>query len=380
LSLLPDLGESIGSFGDYRGAIAVLEEAIELAEAAGDKQTRSYAMLLHAANRWKVEPGFTAEEALSGAHQALRVFEELGDEGGQASAWGTSAMSHAACGHYSEARKAIERALSHATAAGDERMQNEARAFVCYCLFCGAASLDELLSYAESLEPPAVEGRRVRFGIAFFRTLGQAHAMRGQFETARTLIAEQVAGHEELGKTLWATISAAEGLGAIEMLAGDPATAERHLRRGYSASEEAGAIGNRSSLAALLAEAVEAQGRHAEAERYTRISEEAAARDDYEAQILWRIVRAKAFVRQGRVVEAQRLAREALTMAEGTDDINLHGDALMALAEVLLLAERPREAVRVIEEGLRLYEQKGNVVSARKARALLGDSQRRSDP
>jgi hypothetical protein len=98
LSLLPDLGESIGSFGDYRGAIAVLEEAIELAEAAGDKQTRSYAMLLHAANRWKVEPGFTAEEALSGAHQALRVFEELGDEGGQASAWGTSAMSHAACG------------------------------------------------------------------------------------------------------------------------------------------------------------------------------------------------------------------------------------------------------------------------------------------
>ena len=102
--------------------------------------------------------------------------------------------------------------------------------------------------------------------------------------------------------------------------------------------------------------------------------------DDYASQILWRSVRAKAFAREGRLDDGEQLAREAVTLAEATDDINFRGDALMALAEVLCLAERPGEAVPVIEEALRLFEQKGNVVSARKARALLGDSQRRSEP
>lgn len=88
---------------------------------------------------------------------------------------------------------------------------------------------------------------------------------------------------------------------------------------------------------------------------------------------------AKAFARQGRIAEAERLAREAVTLAEGTDDINTHGDALMALAEVDRVGKRPSEAVPVIEQALELYERKGNVVSAGKARALLGEYRSRSE-
>ena len=170
------------------------------------------------------------------------------------------------------------------------------------------------------------------------------------------------------------------GLGAIEMLAGDPAAAEQHLRRGYSALGRSRRDRQSVDCGGQLADALYAQGRYEEAERYTRISEEAAARDDYYSQILWRSVRAKAFAREGRLDEGEQLAREAVTLAEATDDIDFHGDALMALAEVFCLAERPGEAVPVIEEALRLYEQKGNVVSARKARALLGELQMRSEP
>jgi transcriptional regulator of nitric oxide reductase len=90
-------------------------------------------------------------------------------------------------------------------------------------------------------------------------------------------------------------------------------------------------------------------------------------------------VRAKAFARQGRTVEGERLAREAATLAAATDDINVRGDSLMTLAELLCLAERFSEAVPVLDEALRHYEQKGNVVSACKARALLGEV-RRSEP
>jgi tetratricopeptide (TPR) repeat protein len=254
-------------------------------------------------------------------------------------------------------------------------LQDETREYVGWCLFYGAASLDEFVSYAENLDQAGAEGRAIPFRHAVRGALGQAQAMRGQFETARTLTAEERTALEELGETLWATVWAADGFGAIEMLAGDPAAAERHLSEAYSALKQAGETGRRSTVAALLAEAVDAQGRHAEAERYTRISEEAAARDDYASQCLWRAVRAKAFARQGRVVEAERLAREAVALAEDTDEINFRADALMSLAEVLAVAERPSEAVHPIEEALRLYEQKGNVVSAGKARSFLSELQ-----
>jgi tetratricopeptide (TPR) repeat protein len=77
--------------------------------------------------------------------------------------------------------------------------------------------------------------------------------------------------------------------------------------------------------------------------------------------------------RQGDVDEALRLAREAVAIVTQTDWLNLRGDALLDLAEVLDLAERLDEAAPVIAEALGLYEQKGNVVSAGKAHELLAE-------
>jgi tetratricopeptide (TPR) repeat protein len=370
LRLLPDLGEALGECGDYGGELALLDEAIEGAEAVGDRQTRSYALLLRGAARTHIEPGFTAKEAISEAEEALRVFEELGDEPRQARAWNILGYYHSFRGHYREASEANERALAHATAAGDEHIEADARVRIGAYLFAGPGPLDEAVSYAESLLAQAPEkfGRRQVRGV-----LGRAYAMKGQFAKARKVIAERVALHEDRGDTFGVTVTGAMEFGAVEMIAGDPVAAEQHLRRGYRALEEAGETGLLSGLAALLADAIFAQGRFEEAEQYTHISGEAAAPDDSFSQILWRAVRAKAFARQGRVVEAERLARDAVTLAEDTDDINGHGDALMALAEVLRLAERPSEAVPVVQEALNLYERKGNVVSAGKARALLGE-------
>jgi tetratricopeptide (TPR) repeat protein len=162
----------------------------------------------------------------------------------------------------------------------------------------------------------------------------------------------------------------AVGLGRVEMLAGDPMAAERQLRSAFAALEEAGETGSLSTVAAELADALYAQGHFEEAQRYTRVSEEAAASDDYASQILWRSVRAKAIARED-PDGAEQLARAAVTLAADTDDIDRRGESFMALAEVLLLAERPDEANPVIREALCLYEKKGNLVSAARARALL---------
>jgi hypothetical protein len=44
---------------------------------------------------------------------------------------------------------------------------------------------------------------------------------------------------------------------------------------------------------------------------------------------------------------------------------------LLDAAEVLRAAERPEDARAAVEEALALFEQKGNEVSAERARALL---------
>jgi predicted ATPase/class 3 adenylate cyclase len=369
LRLLPDLGDALGECGDYVGEIAVLDEAVERAEAVDDRRARSYCVLARGLARTHYDPGFKAEEALNDAIDALRVFEELDDERGQAHAWETLASHHTFRGQSGQALKAHEHAFTHATAAGDERVEADARQHIGGCLFFGDRPVEEAISYADELLAQGDARARAR---SLQGVLGQAHAMLGQFGTARKLIAERIAVQESFGNTFVATYARGE-LGAVEMLAGDPAAAEKHFKRSCDVLEEAGETGFLSTTVARLAEAVYAQGRFEEAEQYTHISEESAAPDDCISQILWRSVRAKAIASQGQLGDGEQLGREAVALARDTDNIDLRGDALLALAEVLRIAKRPDEPVPLIEEALRLYEQKGNVVSAGRARSLLDE-------
>ena len=67
------------------------------------------------------------------------------------------------------------------------------------------------------------------------------------------------------------------------------------------------------------------------------------------------------------------LAREAVTIVEGTDWLDSRAEALLDLAEVLRLGGRASEAATPAREALRLWEQKGSIVSAERARRLLDE-------
>jgi hypothetical protein len=54
-----------------------------------------------------------------------------------------------------------------------------------------------------------------------------------------------------------------------------------------------------------------------------------------------------------------------------TDDLNQQGDSLMDLAEVLAMAGRGGEASQVRAEAASLFERKGNLVAAARARTEL---------
>ena len=94
-------------------------------------------------------------------------------------------------------------------------------------------------------------------------------------------------------------------------------------------------------------------------------------RGDARHEILWRKATAKLLARRGKFPEAEELRGKPSGYERPTDWLNLRGDALMDLAEVQRLADRPDDAATAAENALGLYEQKGNVVSARTARAVL---------
>jgi tetratricopeptide (TPR) repeat protein len=84
-------------------------------------------------------------------------------------------------------------------------------------------------------------------------------------------------------------------------------------------------------------------------------------------------VRAKVAARRGQPEDAIGLGSEAVDLLEGSDGLDTRGDVLVNRAEVLRIAGRIDDAKADMRKALALYEQKGNVVSAGRARAALDE-------
>jgi ATP/maltotriose-dependent transcriptional regulator MalT len=126
-------------------------------------------------------------------------------------------------------------------------------------------------------------------------------------------------------------------------------------------------------LTALLARSVLAQGRPEEAAEIAGTAINLAAEDDIEPQALSRGVRARILASEGKLDEAERLAREAVELMRKTDAPVKQGDALLDLAEVLVKSGQTRAAQAVIEESKSLYESKQSTVARARAEALLAE-------
>jgi tetratricopeptide (TPR) repeat protein len=157
----------------------------------------------------------------------------------------------------------------------------------------------------------------------------------------------------------------------IELLAGDPKRAETVLRASCERLREMSAYAALATRAAQLAEALYQQDEYEEAREWTVISERYSGPHDIGAQLSWRGVRAKALARGGEVEVGEELARRGLDLAARTDALNQHAKALVDLAEVLQAGGRPLEARTEVEQALELYERKGNLPDAARAKKLL---------
>jgi tetratricopeptide (TPR) repeat protein len=149
--------------------------------------------------------------------------------------------------------------------------------------------------------------------------------------------------------------------------------AETELRANYEILERVSDWGHLSSSAPEMGDAVYSQGRYEEALRISEFCESISIEGDVDAECRWRQLRAKILARQGRMEEAEALAKDAVRLAEETDYLLLRAHALRSLAEVLRLGDRTAEAADALRAALELERRKGNLVGQANTQSLLDE-------
>jgi len=365
--LLADYGQALMEHGELERADEVLTEAARTAAAVGDRSAEASARLTRLLVRLSTHPEDTTDGVRAEVDEVAPVFEELGDERGLAKVARLRAEIEWLASRFGAAAGHLERTIEHARRAGDRRLEMDALAQLAVAILFGPTPADEGIRRCGEIHARSGGDRRVE--AAVLSVEAELRAMQGRFEGTREQIARAREILEDLG--LRFRSRASEALASVEMLAGDPEAAWRAYMSGYETLEEIGERGFLSTTAAELAQVAWAQGHHDEADRFATISEETGAPDDVATVVTAKGVRAKLLARKESFADAERFAREAVDAARETDDLNLRADALLDLADVLRAAGRGPEALEALEEAAALYEEKGNLVGAQRARALL---------
>ena len=366
LARLPDLAEAMFAIGEFAWAETFLDEAIEMAVEAGEEGPAASARLLRLRVRsHSADPEDWTQQMVAEADRGLPLLEAAGDHVELARALRMLAWAHGTAGRHGNAAVAAERAMEHATLGRDERQRRHAASTYAIAALYGSTPVPEAIERCETILAEALDDRRTQ-GLVM-SLLSGLRAMQGEFTVARDLYTRARLMLSDLGRSVVAASTSQQSC-LVEMLAQDPAAAERELRRDFAELSEMGEKYFLSTAAGELARAVYAQGRYAEAEELTRLAEELSAEDDLTSQALWRSVRAKALAWRGLAVQGEALAREAVQLLQGTDAPVLRADALEDLAEVLRL-NGMGDVRACLEEALVLLERKENVVSAERVRA-----------
>jgi class 3 adenylate cyclase/tetratricopeptide (TPR) repeat protein len=377
LELVPELGLVLTETGELARAEELLSRLLARPEGAVDEMVRLAAQIERAALRLKSDPRGGWERDLALVEEALPALETVAEPGPSTHralgrGWFLIGLVRGLwAGQLARGEEALERARIHARAAGDRWQEAEIVGRLGFAAWSGPLPVADAIERCTALLEAAGNDRLEAASCR--RWIGSLIARQGRFDEARHLVDEAAATYEELGARLDATAASAFGHADIEALAGDWPAAERALRRGYDALGELGELGYRASVAALLSRTLEAQGRLDEADRLAGLVEETASDHDIWSQVLFRLTRAKVLAGTGHDVEAEEMARNALAVVQGTDLLDLHGDVLVDLGEVLPRG-REDDARDCIEQAVVLYEQKGNAVAAKRARRLLGVS------
>jgi class 3 adenylate cyclase len=345
-----------GTLSDPKRAVAIAEGAAERAAEVGDEAGEALARVEAARNRWAYAADATIEDLERLARRALPLLEANRDHAGLAHVWLALASGvHYLRGRYEECLQASEQMFEHARLAGEEprsRFGLHDQALV-----YGPRPADEALRLLDTNVADYASG------LARAELL----AMLGRFDEAWQAVAESSASYRE-------AIHMGEPLGVLSRvasLAGDDEAAVAYLRKRCDAYEKNGTPRMLSMASPALGRLLCALGRYEEAEPLAELGRKLGDEQDLPTQMLWRQVEALVSASRAQYAPAKQLAKEAVAIGEETDALNMQGDALWDLAEVLCSAGYEQQGMVTLEQALERYERKRNVALAERVQGKL---------
>ena len=364
LELLPDLAVAMVE-SEADDPEPLWAEAADGARAIGDDRVLAHALVQRW--RWSSKTDFDRDRdaASRDAEWAAGVFDPAGDARGMGRAWRLRGQIAIWNGLFGQDETAVERALPFFKQVGDAFEEYDSFFSLSADLVRGATPLQIGIQRCEAVLAEHPNERSV--GSAMWHALAHLKARIGAFDEARALVGHMFEFFRDTGQQGELDFMT-EVAGDVEMVAGDPAEAERVMRDGYDALESRG---NPSALlGAFVARAICAQERWSDAEPYAKLA--AANVVSPIASPLGKGALARVRAHEGHIEEAEALAREAVALLSHTDFLIDRAYVLGDLADVLLVAGRRDEARDGLQQALALYEEKGDLVTPARIRAQIG--------
>jgi tetratricopeptide (TPR) repeat protein len=302
-------------------------------------------------------------------HEAIPVFEELGDDRGLGRAWRhLGYVSGAMEGRCAEWLEASERALPYYRRTGWS--PSGCLSEIAAAHFYGPTPVGMGIQRCEQLL--AEVGDRVgRAHVLVY--FGGLLALEDRLEEAFLLLNEAEVIYRELGELYDLADNCDRVRGRVHVLADDLEAAEQAFRRCCETFEDARDAAASSTVAAELGQVLYRQERYSEATLWARFAETHAPAGDIAAQFSWRALHGKLLAHEGLNRDADAVTVEAIRIVDRTDALTHRGEVRLDVAHVLSSADRDDEAASLIRQALQLFELKGNVVSARAARSALAE-------
>ena len=303
VALLPDVGRALRESGSLDAAENAVAEAIEQARHDRDELTEARAQVEQARlsfMRTQPEP----DQLRATAKRVLAVFERIGDESDLADGWQVMGVAELAARDRGAQLVALRAAREHAIASGDVRRQIDAWNEVGGAMIFGRTPLHEIREFLE--EELAWAREHGLAAVEADALLGgpYIHARLGDFDKARDYLERSKAICRELGLAYGLAEAHMAG-GQLEMLAQDPAAAERELHEAIRLAVEMGASRYAALYRVRIAHVLIAQGRYEDA-----AGELERAADLYDEVVTWKTAHARVLASGGKSRRQSPLRRK----------------------------------------------------------------------
>jgi class 3 adenylate cyclase/DNA-binding SARP family transcriptional activator len=362
-----EAGDALFLAGQLERAAALLETVRADAEDAQDALRVAHARIQLAIVRSMTDPEGAADHARSEAAATLPIFEAADDHLGIGHAFMVLGTPDDLACRFGPMIESLEQARDHLRAAGQGVLVAVTLVNLANAATLGPTPIpDAMNKVREILADPDVH----RFARAIMSgSMGLLLALAGHELEALEVQAEGEALIRE-DRMEFTLGGFAIHAGVLLRCVGRLHDAERLLREAEQSRARLGERANRSTLLALLGDVIVRQGRIDEAEQIARDAIDLGSSDDHLTLAVAHGVLARALAERDDPA-AEAAMRHAVALAEETDMLWVQGERWESLGEVLIARGRVEDGNAALRTALDRFDRKGATTPAARVRERL---------